>query len=67
MKRWEYKILCLSAPCQDTYLTPSSCDETPNYAGTLLDEWGREGWELVSVIETETVGHYRFFFKRPTE
>ena len=67
MKRWEYKILGISDHCQDIFLTPSSCEETKNYAATRLDELGRDGWELVSVVETELVGNYRFFFKRPME
>lgn len=31
----------------------------------LLDEWGREGWELVSVLGQDAGDGYRWVFKRP--
>jgi len=61
--KWEYKTLCLSigrliAPNVDT----AKVD-------TELTKWGRDGWELVSVFDTNAGGGASYqlvaIFKRP--
>ncbi len=39
-----------------------------DFYASLLDQFGQEGWELVSVMgEGAMAGSYRFFFKRPRQ
>ncbi len=65
-EKWEYKLICVSAESWTKTGLPNDLNER-------FDEYGREGWELVSTesiirprwIASERTVSIVAFFKRP--
>jgi hypothetical protein len=59
MPRWEYKIVCFQE--EDAYQGDEGSEQA------VLAQYGAEGWELASVLETRLGrGHLTYaYFKRP--
>jgi len=56
MKKWEYKVVVFKEPISDNHIE-------------MLDNLGKEGWELVAVVPIGRGGFgemssSRFYFKR---
>ena len=66
--KWEYKTTRLCAP-----VSGYSEQKVEALLGTLdptLNEAGKDGWELVSTLDTEALGYTKFIvaiFKRPRQ
>jgi hypothetical protein len=74
MSRWQYKIVVERIPRAETISSPHQDSEQER----ILNSYGRDGWELVSVIleqyrrETDPLSVYgylffRYYFKKMTE
>ena len=55
-KKWEYQIYSLGS------ILKSPKDEE---LVELLDEWGEDGWELVSTVRGESTNRLTLIAKRP--
>ena len=56
IKKWEYQIYSLGS-----VLKSPKDDELME----LLDEWGEDGWELVSAVRGENTNRLTLIAKRP--
>lgn len=54
MQSWEYEVVGLRGPKDEAMIL-------------LLDDKGKLGWELVSVVASITGDGYLAFFKKPAE
>ena len=65
---WEYKTIRLSAPV--TNYSERNVEDLLGTLEPLLNEAGKEGWELAGTLDTEALGYTKFIvavFKRPTK
>ena len=63
---WEYKTVRLKAPVSD--YTEGKVEDVLDDLSPQLNDAGRDGWELVNVLDTEALGYSNFvvaIFKRP--
>ena len=66
--QWEYKTMRLALPVSD--YRESKVEEVLNQLEPQLNEFGEQGWELVSALDTEVLGYTKFIvaiFKRPRQ
>lgn len=74
MRRWQHKVVVEKVLAAATI--PDTFEDSERAA--ILDSYGRDGWELVSVVlqsyrrESDPVGFYnymffRYYFKREIE
>jgi hypothetical protein len=78
MQKWEYKSLSGSRGKKGWLLEYEGKDYQHSELNRIMNELGRMGWELVSVLpfeDTDSPGafastytkYYKLFFKRPIE
>ncbi len=66
LQKWEYRTVIgeiYNSEPSGPHPTESFGKEVRDPSG--LTGWGREGWELVSVVKRDETGNLLFYFKRP--